>query len=284
LCGPQPPSPGLESYAQDTRKEFDQLTQVWTNELQEQWLLRLYISLKLVVGSTFLLGSADHAIRRNLQIAVPYLTYYAIFNCMRAMLLTSPRTPWLGPRTIMAKHDATATAFQSELRLLMPETTVADRIDLVRRAKGGRELLSYRFPASGARGLGDQYVPTDIAEEFARTAAELAYFNSAMLNAIFEKRVEAGELSDNFVANPANMVDAWRNELKFGSVAPPSYHIDKQDRHHLARMTRGHSRPVPMTWLIGEGGIDDLLIAWKSDEDDDGFDPDEEWDRLLSLP
>lgn len=91
--------PGLQGYAARTRPLFKRLAGQWSPEKHTEWLLRQYLSLKLIMAASIQIGSADYAYEHNLQMVVPYLSYYAMFNAMRANLLTSPRQAW-GNRTL----------------------------------------------------------------------------------------------------------------------------------------------------------------------------------------
>ena len=112
--------PGLHGYFTKTRPLFNKIAENWSQELHSEWLLRQYLALKLVMASSIQIGSADHAYAQNLKMAVPYLSYYAMFNAMRANLLTSPRIQF-GKKTLTISHDKARDAYQSELLLLASE-------------------------------------------------------------------------------------------------------------------------------------------------------------------
>ncbi|WP_417488938.1 hypothetical protein [Maricaulis sp.] len=276
--------PGLKNYAARTRPLFDSIVKEWSPKLHTQWLLRQYLALKLVMAASIQIGSADHAYEQNIQMAVPYLSYYAMFNAMRANLLTSPRTQW-GKKTLAMGHDRAREDYAKELTFLLSEKEVAAQSKLAVEAKHGRELMSYRFPASGAPGPGGFYVYRDAAEKFSRFAAELALFNSFCLYGAVERRFGDMGQPNDFKADLDWLSEGWEHRLKGQRGEQDAIYPDDQDLYQLARLAQRVTKPVPFPWLVGEGGIEDFFGSFVSHVDDeDAFNPDEHWDRLVDLP
>ena len=179
--------PGLPGYAEKTKPLFAKLADRWSPELHAEWLQRHYLCLKLVMGATLQFGTAEHAYRQNLQMAVPYLSYYGMFNAVRANILSSPRSGW-GKNSLTIGHEKAIETYKSEIELLLSPDEVEGEVSLFLNAKRGRELFSYRFPSKGAPGRGGFFVYLDEAERFAKVAAELALFNSFCMGAAIEKK------------------------------------------------------------------------------------------------
>lgn len=275
--------PGLKAYVARTRTSFQKIAKAWTAEAHTEWSLRQYIALKLVMASSIQIGSADHAYERNLQMAVPYLSYYAIFNSMRANLLTSPRQSW-GAKTLMIGHDQARDRYMSELGHLLSSDEIAVRHDLAIEAKAGRELFSYRFPAAGAPGIGGFFVYRDDAEEFARLAGELALLNSFLLCEAVEERFADDPDWVGYAIGEDAVETLWNHALR-GANGDETIHFDAGDRFYASRMARKCRKPVPFIHLIGEGGVDNFFGVLTSTVDDqEAFDPDDHWDRVLDLP
>lgn len=236
------------------------------------------------MGATLQFGSADHAQEQNLQMAVPYLAYYGMFNAVRANLLTSPRSGW-GKNSLKIGHEKAIEKYLEELKLLLSPEEVSKSTQLFVEAKRGRELFSYRFPSSGAPGRGGSFVYPDAAEHFARVAAELALFNSFCLGAAIGNRYGTYEEWPGFKANERQLSKLWKHVLK-GTLGDEDYvHIDAEDMYRVKRMARSIQRPLPFVWMIGEGGIEDFFGSFTSSCDDEtGFNPDDHWHRLLDLP
>lgn len=250
--------PGLPGYAERTKPLFAKLSERWSPELHAEWLQRQYIALKLIMGATLQFGSADHAYDQNLQMVVPYLSYYGMFNAMRANLLTSPRSGW-GKKSLTIGHEKAIEQYKTEIELLLSADEVESEIDLFVEAKRGRELFSYRFPSEGAPGRGGFFVYRDQAERFARVAAELALFNSFCLGAAIEKKFGSIEEWPGFRADKRQLSQLWKHVLQ-GVLGDDDYiHVDKEDEYRVERMASNLSRPLPFVWMIGEGGIEDFF-------------------------
>lgn len=276
--------PGLRNYFSKTQPLFDKIAERWSSELHSEWLLRQYLALKYIMAASIQIGSADHAYTENLQMAVPYLTYYAMFNSVRANLLMSPRIQW-GKNTLTISHDSARESFDSELRLLACEEEAKNQIDLFLAAKHGRELSSYKFPASGAPGSGGLYVYIDKAESFARLASELALFNSFCLCDAIDRKFGPDTSWAGFDCDPEILKIAFEHKLKNGGENSSIKIMDGDDKYRVKKMAKQIKKPLPFIWLIGEGGVEDFFGSYASTlEDGNGFDPDEHWDRLLNLP
>jgi hypothetical protein len=275
---------GLPNYATNTSSLFAHLADNWSSRVHTEWLLRQYLALKLIMAASIQFGSADYAYNHNVQMAVPYLSYYGIFNAMRANLLTSPRQIW-GKRTLAVGHEKAREQYASELRLLLSADEVAEQEKIAIDAKHGRELMSYRFPSSGTPGKGGFYVYRDKAEQFARLAAELALFNSCCLAAQVRDRFEPPVGWEEFCVNADDLEAAWNHKLKGANGADVLF-PDESDQYEIYRAAIRMDKPIPFTMLIGGGGVEDFFGSFVStvDDDDEAFDPDEHWDRLLELP
>lgn len=276
--------PGLSGYAEKTKPMFATLAERWSPELHAEWLQRQYVALKLIMGATLQFGSADHAYKQNLQMAVPYLSYYGMFNAVRANILTSPRSGW-GRNSLTIGHERAIEKYMKEIKLFLSPEEVSKSVKLFVKAKRGRELLSYRFPSSGSLGSGGFFVYPDVAEQFARVAAELALFNSFCLGAAIEERFGTDEEWPGFKANEQQLSKLWEHVLK-GTLGVGDYvQVDAEDKYRVKRMASLIRRPVPFVWMIGKGGIEDFFGAFVSSEDNEtGFKPGEHWHRLLQLP
>jgi hypothetical protein len=247
-------------------------------------LQRHYLAIKLLMAATLRFGSAEHAYQSNLQMAVPYLSYYGMFNAMRANLANSPRRVW-GDRMLTIGHDGARAGYAEELRILMSTEEVNSQVNLAIEAKRGRELFSYRFPASGAPGEGGFVVRLENAESFGRLAAELALFNSLCLEAAVERRFSGTSTWAGFMADSRKLESSWAHLLHSGGGEADSIHIDAMDMYRVKHMCRQVTKPVPFLWLIGEGGVEDFFGSFCADSEEAiSFNPDEHSRRLLDLP
>lgn len=71
-------------------KSFKKETNNWNSDKNSEWILREYLSIKMILSSSILLSSAEFSIKKNLRVVEPYLIYYSLLNCSRAVLFTSP--------------------------------------------------------------------------------------------------------------------------------------------------------------------------------------------------
>lgn len=276
--------PGLADYASRTKPLFAKLADRWSPELHAEWLQRHYLCLKLVMGATLQFGTAESAHRHNLQMAVPYLSYYGMFNAVRANILSSPRSGW-GKNSLTIGHEKAIEAYKKEIELLLSPDEVEAEVSLFVQAKRGRELFSYRFPSTGAPGRGGFFIYPDEAERFARVAAELALFNSFCLGAAIEKKFGKYAEWDGYLAEDRELSQMWKHVLK-GSLGDDDYiHVDSEDERRVKKIARSLRQPLPFVWMIGEGGVEDFFEAHgPAGDDEDEFGPDEHWNRLLELP
>ena len=276
-----PNRPGLPGYANRSRRSFDRIAASWDQASHTEWMVRSFLALKLIMGATVQLAAANYAGDRNLRIAVPYLAYYGLFNAVRAAIIMSPATTW-GKKTFGIGHGDAMKAYEAELRCLMDEPALEDEIATIDEARAGRELQSYRFPGAGAPGRNGMYVYTDEAERVATLAAELALFNSWCLAAAVERRHADQPSWDGFEADGELLDLTWQHDVG----AQSGLFLDDEDSHYAARMGRKVRKPLPLIYLIGEGGIDNFFMAYAREEDGDEeqFDADEYWHVLLDLP
>lgn len=276
--------PGLKAYVVRTRENFRRIASVWSKDAHTEWLLRQYLSLKLVMAATLQFGSADHAYEQNIQMAVPYLSYYGMFNAMRANLLSSPRMAW-GRNTLLVGHDKARQQYIEELKFILSKDEADEQSQLLLDARKGRELFSYRFPSAGAPGTGGFFVYRDVAERFGRIAAELALLNSFILSEEVEKQHGRSTDWKGYIADMTELERAWKHAVAGAKGEEESIFPDKEDLYRVSKMRRQVTSPMPFIFMIGEGGIDSFFGSFTPTTDADGpFDPDEHWNRLLELP
>ena len=58
-----------------------------TSKLNSEWITRNYLSVKMILSATTMLTSLEYAIEKNLQVTVPYLSYYSLITCCRAFCI-----------------------------------------------------------------------------------------------------------------------------------------------------------------------------------------------------
>lgn len=261
----------IEAYCRDSRSRFANIAKSFNDELNTEWLIRAYLSLKYILAATVLISSAKHAESQNIKVTVPYLKYYTLFNCCRALNLTFPDYVWRGPGSIEASHGKVVNFAANALRRI--DLNSEKRWgDFVRKARDHRELFSYSFPALGRFLIKEKEQPLADVAQAAQFFAEMAQLNSECLYSAIKKHSPG----------PHGLIeseDLWRT-MKYQTE--DEKFIDDDDWHRIGQAARQNFTPVPLTLLASEGLVEDFFGAWAS-EDEIGYNPDDHWGELLDF-
>jgi hypothetical protein len=254
----------LDSYIDRTAALFRPSIKNWDIVRCQEWQLRSYLSVKLIAQATLLAGSLKFSTKHNLSVVVPYLRYYTVLNCARALLMTCPDFPFAGRSSIELSHakvmNATTNAVARFGASLRREHAVLFRV-----LRDQREVFSYGLPLSGKTFLDEHGASDDSAIEMAVMYSELAQLNSEILYYFLQRH------------HP----DFPRAEPTDDQVRLACYHgIDEMpdwdDLYRFARHFRSFGMPVPLDWTATEGFVDDVLSGWTPDDEPElQFDPDE---------
>jgi hypothetical protein len=266
----------IAGYIQRTRELFDPIARGFDDDRNTTWFIRSYLSLKFVLGATVLANSAEYAESRNLQVTLPYLSYYTILNCCRSFILTLPCIDWRGEKTIEMTHNNILNLTSDKLKRLgaRHEDTLKPRLWA---AKEQRDLFSYRFPASGLAIFGDNIVSVDEATGIARLLTELAQINLACL----EARIARHKPKSSF--GLLELDDMWRTmqyEMKTETL------IDDEDYSRVGYFVRKYKGPASLVALATDGLVEDFFGAWQpTDEHDDAdrYNAGRQWNLLLDI-
>lgn len=233
----------------------------------EQWIARTYISVKYLLAASLMLSSAEYASARNLQIVEPYLLYYALFSCSRALVLTIPEQLWSEGAIL---HDLThlkaLNVVADTLRYVSREAAERYR-DLCQRALATRELFSYKFPASGLTGQMTAIAPhiadvTDMCEFI----AEAAQMNSECLQTSFRNLPEVGLPNDS---------PALRTFFEYEHKSLDILISDDEDYYRLWQFARHSNKPLSLHITARPGLVEDFFGAWTPKvKGVDQYDPD----------
>jgi hypothetical protein len=264
----------LADYTQQTRRLFAPVAKSFDDTKNTEWALRSYLALKLILHATIMATSARYANDRNLQVALPYLSYYTLFSACRAFLLTCPDVSWTGANTARFSHSQARTLATDLLRRLDAKVS-KDASDRLLAARRQRELSSYSFPMSGPRSDETAFISTEDAIAWAGIFAELAHLNSACLEGAVAKHC----VGRSFGLNDNEAWDLMEHPLEGGEV-----HFDEGDWAWLSRLFRDHTAPVALTALVTEGLTEDFFEAWSDHDDTEGaYNPDDNWRVLLDV-
>lgn len=264
----------LAAYTQRTRRLFAPVAKSFDDTKNTEWALRSYLALKLILHATIMATSAMYGKGRNLQVALPYLSYYTLFSACRAFLLTCPDVSWTGANTARFSHSQARTLATDLLKRL--DTKVSkDASDRLLAARRQRELFSYSFPMSGPASDETAFISAEDAIAWAGIFSELAHLNSACLEGAVAKHCNGR----SFGLNDDEAWDLMNHPLEGGEV-----HFDDGDWAWLGRLFRDHTAPVALTALVTEGLIEDFFGAWSDPDDTEGaYNPDDNWRLLLDV-
>jgi hypothetical protein len=262
LCGIS--DEAVAKYVNGSRQKFGVLASDWDEAKNTEWLSRLYLSLKLMLSSQLLVSSLTYAEDKNLQLVSPYLSYYTLLNCCRALLFTAPYVAWRDGTLRESTHRKIINETKNDLRNLSPQVS-HEFSDVMTASKSARELFSYHFPATGMSVV-TQRVPVDKVHDAATRLCDLAEANSECLASALEKKgisdctVDLGMLSD------------------ICEYEAPTNAIDADDWYRTRYLARKSRLPMSLAWMATDGLIEDFFGAWMpqdGEEPTDGkFHPD----------
>lgn len=246
------------------------ISKAWNQELNSQWLIRDYIAGKLIMVSTIMLSSSMHANKLNLRIADPYLLYYSVFNCARAVVLTCPTIDWNNNDFFTMAHSkiiAHLGGIVSEY-----DREVGERIKkFIDEAREYREVFSYKFPANG---ITTHHKDISDIINVCKLLCEISQFQTKILEKAITKNV-----SEDVGVNPAYFDIGYiygHKNFQF---------FDEEDKYRLDKIIRKQKRPYCLYSTFIEGIVEDFFGAWCSNEVNQDseyiYNPDLEWDIIF---
>lgn len=254
------------------RKEFAKLTKTWNKELNSQWVVRDYIAVKMILSSSVLLSSVEFANERNLRIVEPYLIYYSLLNCSRAVLLTSPFCEWNNGEIFTMTHQKTINVvgdILSKFNKVIGKKTK----ELIDWAREYREVFSYKFPANG---LTKHHLNLEDTIDTCKLLCEIAQLQSKVLENSITKNVKTEFTLDWNILSVGYKYG--EKNFKF---------IDKEDGYRLDYITRKQKRPYALHLTMTEGMVEDFFGSWSPKEDsnlDEVYNPDANWQIIFPVP
>lgn len=263
----------IKAYCNKVRNRYLKILANYDERLNSEWVIRNYMSVKLVLSSTLMLTSLRYSEEKNLQIVEPYLIYYALHNCCRSLLFTIPDEKWNDGKLVRSTHNKSINVAVDTISAISPEVGLHIK-NLLENARNYRELFSYRFPANGIR-IKDREGVEEY-ETYCRLMCEISQMHSEILHVILDVNITTDmELDfDEFV-------DFLNNEYTY---------IDDEDLYRLGYITRKIKRPLNLYWIITDGLIEDFFGAWYPNDDYESdnidelelYNPDRKWNLLFS--
>lgn len=250
---------------------FAKITKSWDDSQNSQWVLRNYCAAKMILSSSILLSSVEYASKKNIRVVEPYLLYYSLLNCSRAVVLTSPFEEWKYGKLYSSSH----------FKIIKKVTDIISKYNIEIGAEIGqfiswareyREIFSYRFPANG---LTSHNLSIDDVIEKCKLLCEITQFQSKILENSITKRVEAEFGLDESVLREAYLYG--KENFQF---------IDDEDYHRISYIYRKQKRPYSIDLTMTEGMVEDFFGAWSAEDSgsEDLYNPDTNWQIIFPVP
>ena len=247
-------------------KSFSDVVRNLDKESNSKWVLRNYLSARLILASSVLLTSADYAVGKNVRIVEPYLYYYSLLNCARAVAFTNP---WVnGDDLFTMTHEKTINVVCDHIIKYDKEKGAYIK-DFINKAKSFRELYSYRLPTKGI-----QHFKQSFSEvvEICTVLAELAQLQSAVLERTFNKNGNGHFELD---------IDIMSKAFYYNDISI----FDEEDFYRVNYLARKNPRPLSIINTMTEGWVEDYFGGWCADEDlDMSYNPDQNWRIIFNVP
>ena len=265
----------VAKYSLATLSLFSKFTKRWTDELNSEWLCRVYLSAKMVLSASLMLNSLEYAESKNLRISSAYLEYYAIQATLRAVLFTSPLTEWGNGALVKLPHKTSINTVCDILAKL--DKDFSQRLkNHILHLKAYRELISYRAPSSG-----DSFAKA----EFDLNLTTLCQLLSEMAQAQSEL-MEVSLLKN--AKGTYTFLDEYIEQVCHTEIDGRSF-WDDEDQYRLDYLRRKHPWPTNIMHIMSEGHVEDFFGAWlprddKENENIDFFDPDKNWGVIFDVP
>lgn len=264
----------IEKGKSKLNNNYSKVIKRWDSSLNSEWVVRNYLSVKMIMSSTVMLTSLSYGKSKNIRVTEPYLIYYSLLNVCRAILFTTPTVEWKEGAVMEATHSKIINIVGDAISQFNKEAGAKVK-DILERARDYRELFSYKFPANGISDFSVSY------EEAVKTCgflAEVAQLQSEILENKNFKRTDIETKLNRDVLKKAFIYQGEK------------YHfLDNEDWYRLDFISRKQPFPVNLYFTLTEGMVEDFFGAWYdySDEESDNVDkynPDDNWRLIFPMP
>lgn len=259
----------MTRYCQQLLKTVAPVTKSWNNDLNSEWISRIYFAAKMILGASVMAESLEFAEEKNLRIVIPYLDYYTVLHVLRAIILTNPNVPWNNGELLSTTHAKTINLAVDILRKFDKEVATEAKKHITH-LKAFRELISYRAPSSG-----DSFPNANVdVLDICRLFAEIAQLQSELVESSIQKNA-IGKFS--LEPNAINRIC----RMEIDGVA----FFDKEDYYRMDYLRRKYPLPTNILHIMSEGHVEDFFGSWCSeDEGKNQFNPDSDWRILFDVP
>ncbi|MFE4075186.1 hypothetical protein [Peribacillus sp. YIM B13477] len=243
-----------------------------TIKLNSEWITRNYLSSKMILSATVMLTSLEYAIEKNLKMTVPYLYYYSLITCCRALLYVNPYNEWKENSDFLnMSHSKMINLTKDYLNHL--DINYALKVDnILNELKDSRELFSYKFPSTGLDIVSEYNLDEII--KICSTLCELAQLTSEQIQKYSFKKC-----MDNYEEWNRVDINYLEHTYSYKGIT------DSEDWHRIDYIIRKQPFPASIYYTMTEGMVEDYFGAWcPDDEDYDLYNPDINWRIIFPVP
>ena len=267
----------VKKFVAKKQTAFSTLVKSWNDELNTEWVCRIFWAAKMVLTSSLMLQNLEYARSKNLRVCIPYLQYYSLLYSLKALVVVLPSQPWNKGGLIEITHKKTINVACAEIAKLDTKwcghagnsSSIKEQILSL---KAFREFISYRAPSSA--GSLDKYEID--AFPLCKISVELAQMVSELLEESLAKHLSKGY-------SPRLLEEDLRNV--FTTEIENENFLDKEDLYRIGYLFRKYPMPANILHIMSEGHVEDFFGSWCGvDQSGDMFDPDENWGILFDVP
>lgn len=253
-------------------KHHTNINNSMTVKLNSEWITRNYLSSKMILSATVMLTSLEYANEKNLQMAVPYLSYYSLMTCCRAFLYVNPYNEWKENSDFLNMSHSKMINLTKDYLSHLDKNYALKINKILNDLKVSRELFSYKFPSTGP----DMIKSYDFNEiiEICSELCELAQLTSEQLQKyIFKKCMKNYEEWNNVDLN------YLKHSYSYNGIT------DREDWHRINYIRRKQPFPASIYYTMSEGMVEDYFGAWcPIKEDEELYNPDVNWRIIFPVP
>jgi hypothetical protein len=266
----------IARYCQNFRRQVAIVTKQWDKQKNAEWVARHYLSIKMILSASVMISSAEYSRTKNIRITEPYLYYYSVLSCCRALIYTLPRIHWKSASIIGMTHQKILNINIDTIKVISRnrENYIKDFFNFM---KSMRELFSYKFPALGLRALNRyEYYEIETIIKICSLLCELAQLHSELMQDSISRNVKG-----DFELEEADL------KLCFEYDINGNKYIDQDDWYRINYMTRKMKMPYNLHWMMTEGLVEDFFGAWIPDEEEgetDAYNADDYWSLIYPAP
>lgn len=264
----------ISRFRQKMLRHYSKITKKWDDNMNAEWIARMYLAGKMIYSATLLLNTSDYCNTKNVVLTDPYLFYYALFCCCRALNFTDPTIDWRDGAIINDKHLKVINNTASFVSRI--DTNEAGELkDFIIDAKDFRELFSYKFPSDGYQcSPHHSHINIWSVKKICTLLCEIAQKSSEIFQSSFEKH--CGEKKFGINENILESCITYTGH---------NYEFDDdEDSMRMGYIDRKVNRPFNIQLTMSEGLTDQFFGAWHNKCGNDDFNPDHRSINIFDLP